>query len=40
MTTGILKCDFNYVAMKLYSNNTSAWAFSCKFAAYFQNIFP
>ena len=26
------KCDFKKVA--------SAWVFSCKFAAYFQNIFP
>ena len=33
------KCDFNKVAMQLYWNRTSAWAFSCKFAAYFQNTF-
>ena len=28
------KFDFNNVA-----NHTSAWVFSCKFAAYFQNTF-
>ena len=34
------KCDFNKVAMELYRNRTSAtWVFSCKFTAYFQNIF-
>ena len=33
------KCDFNKVAKQLYWNCTSAWVFSCKFAAYFQNIF-
>ena len=34
-------CDFIKVvtAFKLYWNRTSAWVFSCKFAAYFQNIF-
>ena len=31
------KCDFNKVAKQLYWNSTSAWVFSCKFAAYFQN---
>ena len=31
--------DFNKVAKQLYWNRTSAWVFSCKFAAYFQNIF-
>ena len=31
------KCDFNKVAKQLYRNHTSAWVFSCKFAAYFQN---
>ena len=31
------KCDFNKVAKNLYWNYTSAWVFSCKFAAYFQN---
>ena len=33
------KCDFNKVALQLYRNHTSAWVFSCKFAAYFQNTF-
>ena len=33
------KCDFNRVAKQLYWNRTSAWVFSCKFAAYFQNNF-
>ena len=32
-------CDFNKVAKQLYWNCTSAWVFSCKFAAYFQNTF-
>ena len=32
------KCDFNKVALQLYLNRTSAWVFSCKFAAYFQNV--
>ena len=27
------------VALQLYWNRTSAWVFSCKFAAYFQNTF-
>ena len=27
------------VALQLYWNHTSAWVFSCKFAAYFQNTF-
>ena len=26
-------------ALQLYSNRTSTWVFSCKFAAYFQNTF-
>ena len=26
-------------AKQLYWNHTSAWVFSCKFAAYFQNTF-
>ena len=30
------KCDFNEVALQLYWNPTSAWVFSCKFAADFQ----
>ena len=37
--TPMPKCDFNKVPLELYSNRTSAWVFSCKFAAYFQNIF-
>ena len=32
--TPMLKCDFNKVA-----NHASAWVFSCKFTAYFQNTF-
>ena len=35
----ILKCDFHKVAKQLYWNHTSAWVFSYKFAAYFQNTF-
>ena len=35
----MLKCDFNKVAKQLYLNHTSAWMFSCKFAAHFPNIF-
>ena len=31
------KCDFNKVA--LLKSHLSAWVFSCKFAAYFQNTF-
>ena len=37
--TPTTKCDFNKVAKQLYWNRTFAWVFSCKFAAYFQNIF-
>ena len=37
--TPMPKCDFNKVAKQLYWNHTSAWVFSCKFAAYFQNTF-
>ena len=37
--TPMSKCDFNKVAKQLYWNRTSAWVFSCKFAAYFQNTF-
>ena len=33
------KCDFNKVAKQLRWNCTSAWVFSCKFAAYFQSTF-
>ena len=32
--TPMPKCDFNKVAKHI-----SAWVFSCKFAAYFQNTF-
>ena len=34
------KCDFNKVAKQLYSNHTSAWVFSCKFAANSMTPFP
>ena len=37
--TPMPKCDFNKVALQLYWNHTSAWVFSCRFAAYFQNTF-
>ena len=37
--TPIPKCNFNKVAKQLYCNRTSAWVFSCKFAAYFPNTF-
>ena len=33
------KCDFNKVEKQLFWNHTLAWVFSCKFAAYFQNIY-
>ena len=33
------KCGFNKVAKQLYWNHISAWVFSCKFAAFFQNTF-
>ena len=38
---GILKIysKFTGEQIALYSNRTSAWVFSCKFAAYFQNTF-
>ena len=39
MKTSLPKYDFNKVSLQLYLNHTSAWVFSCKFAAYFQNIF-
>ena len=35
--TSMRKCDFNKVAVQRYWNHTSAWVFSCKFSAYFQN---
>ena len=31
------KCDFNKVAKPRYWDHTSAYVFSCKYAAYFQN---
>ena len=37
--TSMPKCNFNKVALQLYSNHTSAWMFSCKCTAYFQNTF-
>ena len=37
--TPMPKCNFNKVAKQLYWNRTSAWVFSCKFDAYFQNTF-
>ena len=37
--TPMPKCNFNKVVLELYWNCTSAWVFSCKFAAYFQNTF-
>ena len=33
------KCDFNKHALQLYWNHTSAWVFSCRLAACFQNPF-
>ena len=33
------KCDFNNVSKQLYWYRISAWVFSCKFAAYFENTF-
>ena len=38
--TSMPKCDFNKVTKQICWNHTSAWMSSCKFAAYFQNIFP
>ena len=32
-------CDFNKFALQLYCNRNSAWVFSYKFVAYFQNTF-
>ena len=37
--TPMPKYDFNKVSKQLYWNHTSAWVFSCNFAAYFQNTF-
>ena len=33
------KCDFNKVGLQLYWNRISAWMYSCKFPAYYQNTF-
>ena len=33
--TPMQKCYFNKIAVQLHWNHTSAWVFSCKFAAYF-----
>ena len=38
--TPMPKCDINKLALQLFWNRTSAWLFSCKFAAYLQNTFP
>ena len=35
--TPMPECNFSKVALQLYWNHTSAWVFSYKFAAYFQN---
>ena len=37
--TPMPKCGFNRVVLQLYWNHSSAWLFSRKFAAYFQNTF-
>ena len=37
--TTMPQCDFNKVALQFYWNHTSAWVFSFKFAACFQNTF-
>ena len=37
--TPMPECDFNKAALQLYWNHTSAWVFSSKFVAYFQNTF-
>ena len=37
--TPMPKCDFNKDALQLHWNHTSAWLFSRRFAAYFQNTF-
>ena len=37
--TPMPKCDFNKVALQLYSNRTSAWMISCKLYAYFRKTF-
>ena len=37
--TPMQMCDFNKFALQLYWNRNSAWVFSYKFVAYFQNTF-
>ena len=37
--TPMPKSNFNKVALQFYWNHISAWVFSSKFAAYFQNTF-
>ena len=37
--TPLLNCDINKVALQLYWSCFLGWVFSCKFAAYCQNIF-
>ena len=37
--TPMPKCDLNKVVLQLYWNHTSAWVFTYKFAAYFQNTY-
>ena len=37
--TPMPKCDFNKVTQATLLKSHSAWVFSCKFAAYFQNNF-
>ena len=37
--TTMPKCDFNKFLKPHYLNHTSAWVFSRKFAAYYQNTF-
>ena len=32
--------EARFQSKELYWNHTSAWVFSCKFTAYFQNLFP
>ena len=38
-TISMPKYNFNKVAKEIYWIRTSAWVFSCKLAAYFQDIF-
>ena len=36
---GIQRCSYEKAVKQLYWNHTSAWVFSSKFTAYFQNTF-